>query len=202
MTAIHPLSHSTLQPPESDPSAGSGKPQTHVKRPEHVLIEAARTGDKQALEQLLVIFQPDVRRIAYSQCASFSDAEDAAQESMWLIYNRIGALRTITSFSGWLFSIIRNECRRLLRKGRRENELTDVNTASFAYQSTPDLRSDLAAAIQSLPEKYREAILLRDFQEYSISEIAQHTRLSRAAVKSRIHRGREMIREYLIDYRQ
>lgn len=59
------------------------------------------------------------------------------------------------------------------------------------------MRIDLVEAIQSLPEKYRKAIILRDFEEYSIIEISHALRLIRAAVKSRIHRGRQMIREYL-----
>lgn len=78
-----------------------------------------------------------------------------------------------------------------------EVELPDEDHRVFAYYAHPDLRSDLAAAIQSLPGKYREAIILRDFEEYSISEIAQSLRLTRGATKSRIHRGRQMIREYL-----
>ena len=69
----------------------------------------------------------------------------------------------------------------------------------FVYPDRPDLRSDLAAAIQSLPEKYLEAIILRDFEEYSISEIADQLQLTREAVKSRIHRGRQMVQEYLKD---
>lgn len=166
----------------------------------HALIAAARDGDKDAVEQLLVIFQPDARRIAYTECASSADAEDAVQESLLLMYRRIGTLRAVASFSTWMYSIIRNECRKFLRRMRGQGQPAELNTVILAYHSTPDLHSDLAAAIQSLPDKYREAILLRDFQEYTISEIAEQTRISRAAAKSRIHRGREMIREYLIDY--
>jgi RNA polymerase sigma factor (sigma-70 family) len=57
----------------------------------------------------------------------------------------------------------------------------------------------LAAAIHSLPDKYRTVIVLRDIRELSIEEIANELGFSRAAVKSRIHRGRRMIREYLDD---
>ena len=50
-----------------------------------------------------------------------------------------------------------------------------------------------------MPEKYREAIILRDFEEFSITEIADRLLLTREAVKSRIHRGRWMVQEYLKD---
>ena len=161
------------------------------------LIEAARQGDEGALVRLLEASQADLRRIAASQCASAADADDAVQESLWQVYRRIGALRTLGSYTAWMFSIVRHECARLMRAMQRHVELPDPDNALFASYSRPDLRSDLADAIQSLPDKYREAIILRDFEEYSIEEMARNLRLSRAAVKSRIHRGREMIREYL-----
>lgn len=113
------------------------------------------------------------------------------------VYRRIGALRTLGSYTTWVFSIVRHECQRLMRQMQGHAALPDADNAMFAYYTTPGLRLDLAAAIQSLPDKYREAIVLRDFQEYSITEIAHFLRLTREAVKSRIHRGREMIREYL-----
>lgn len=163
------------------------------------LIEAARQGDEAALLLLLQDSQPDLRRIAAAQCASAADADDAVQESLWLVYKRIGALRTVSSFAAWTFSIVRRECQRLMRRMRGQAELPAEDHRIFAYYTTPGLRIDLVTAIQSLPEKYREAIILRDFEEYSITEISQALRLSRAAVKSRIHRGRQMIREYLAD---
>ena len=163
------------------------------------LVLKARQGDQAALEALLENYRPDMRRIARSQCASRSDAEDAVQESLWLVYQRIGALRTLAAFPAWVFSIIRRECYRLLHGGRYPAPLPEPDDPVFAYHAHPDLQADLVAAIQSLPPKYREAILLRDVHELSISEIATQLRLTREAVKSRIHRGRMMIREYLAD---
>lgn len=163
------------------------------------LIEAARQGDEAALLLLLQESQPDLRRIAASHCASAADADDAVQESLWLVYRRIGALRTVSSFAAWTFSIVRRECRRLMRRMRGQAQLPDADNPVFACYTTPGVRIDLVAAIQSLPGKYREAIILRDFEEFSITETSHALRLSRAAVKSRIHRGRQMIREYLAD---
>lgn len=82
---------------------------------------------------------------------------------------------------------------------RGQVELPEPNHPIFTYTDRFDLRHDLAAAIQSLPEKYREAIILRDFEEFSITEIADRLLLTREAVKSRIHRGRQMVQEYLKD---
>ncbi len=82
---------------------------------------------------------------------------------------------------------------------RGEVALPEPDHPLFAYTDRYDLRRDLAAAIQSLPAKYREAIILRDFEEFSITEIANQLLLTREAVKSRIHRGRQMVQEYLED---
>lgn len=141
----------------------------------------------------------DLLRIAHTQCAAGVDADDAVQESLLLIYRRIGALRTVAAFPAWIFSIVRRECHRLWRAMRGETGLPAFDHPVFAYNEHPELRSDLAAAIQSLPDTYREAIILRDCEELSIGEIADRLLLTREAVKSRIYRGRQMVREYLGD---
>ncbi len=164
-----------------------------------VLIDAARHGDRTALERLLAESQPDIRRYAQTQCAGTSEADDAVQETLWLVYQRIGALRTVTSFSAWVFAIVRRECNRLWRKMHGQTELLPDDHPAFIDRPELELRADLIAAIHSLPDRYREVILLRDIQEYSIGEIAVELRLTREAVKSRIHRARLMIREYLED---
>lgn len=163
------------------------------------LIRAAQQGDGPALLSLLKASQPNLRRIASIECASAADADDAVQESLWHVYRRIGTLRTIASYAAWLYTIVRHECRRMMRRMLGHEELPDDHSPWVAFETRPDLQIDLAAAIESLPAKYREAILLRDVQEYSIEEMAVGLKLTRAAVKSRIHRGREMVREYLRD---
>ncbi|TGQ35650.1 RNA polymerase sigma factor [Mesorhizobium sp. M00.F.Ca.ET.216.01.1.1] len=165
----------------------------------YVLTNAARQGDRHALERLLAISQPDIRRYAQSQCTGAGDADDAVQETLWLVYQRIGALRTVTSFSAWVFAIVRRECHRMWRRMNGQTELPPDDPPSFVYRPDPELRQDLIAAIHSLPDKYRDVIVLRDIQEFSIGEISVELRLTREAVKSRIHRARLMIREYLED---
>lgn len=161
------------------------------------LIEAARRGDEAALLRLLRESRQDVKRLADRHCVSDEDAQDAVQETLWLVYRRIGALRTISSYSAWLLSIVRRECYRLMRRVRGETDLPEMDDPCFAYDTHPDLCADLVAAIRSLPEKYRAAILLHDFEEHSISEVASAMQLSCEAVKSRINRGRQMIRRRL-----
>ena len=162
------------------------------------LIEAARGGDEKALVSLIAAAQPDVRRYAARNCR-MADVDDAVQETLLLLYRRVGTLRAVTSFSAWLFAVARRACYRLLRLSAGiSDDPADAVDARFAHLASDDIRIDLSRAIQSLPEHYREVILLRDIEEFSIDEIAAVLGLTRESVKARIHRARFMIREYLI----
>ena len=162
------------------------------------LIEAARGGDEKALVSLIAAAQPDVRRYAVRNCR-MADVDDAVQETLLLLYRRIGTLRAVTSFSAWLFAVARRACYRLLRMSAGiPDDPVDAVDARWAHLAPDDIRIDLSRAIHSLPEHYREVILLRDIEEFSIDEIASVLSLTRESVKARIHRARFMIREYLI----
>jgi RNA polymerase sigma factor (sigma-70 family) len=67
----------------------------------------------------------------------------------------------------------------------------------FATASRDELRIDLTRALESLPAIYREVILLRDMEQFTIGEVADRLGITREACKSRIHRGRVLLREYL-----
>ena len=162
------------------------------------LIEAARGGDADALGSLIAAAQPDIRRYAARNCRA-ADIDDAVQETLLLLYRRVGTLRAVTSLSAWLFAVARRACLRLLRRsaGIAEAPADDVEMR-LSHLAPEDIRIDLCRAIQSLPDHYREVILLRDIEELSIDEISGVLALTRESVKARIHRARLMIREYLV----
>lgn len=164
----------------------------------HPLLEAARLGDPSSLDSLLRICQPDVRRYAFRHCL-VSDVDDAVQETLLIVARRIRSLRTVAAFSGWLFQIVRRECRRLERRLFRFDPYDEEKMEAW-LATCPDegIRLDLVNALESLPEHYREVILLRDFHEMTIREIAAQLRLTVPATKSRLHRARELVREYLL----
>ena len=169
-----------------------------ANRCDPALIEAARGGDADALVSLISAAQPDIRRYAARNCRA-ADIDDAVQETLLLLYRRVGTLRAVTSFSAWLFSVAKRACLRLLHRsiGTADAPVEEAE-ARLAHLRPEDLRIDLSRAIQSLPEHYREVILLRDIEEFSIDEIAGVLGQTRESVKARIHRARIMIREYLI----
>lgn len=162
------------------------------------LVQSAHHGDPAAIASLLAISQPDIRRYAQRTCR-IDDIDDAVQESLWLLSRRIGSLRTLTSFSAWLFAIVRRQCLRRARRDAGHAAVDDIeNDIAFATRPEHDLRIDLACAIQSLPEHYRLIVLRRDVEELTINEIAASLNLSRESVKARLHRARGLLREYLL----
>lgn len=162
------------------------------------LIAAAQTGDSAAIAHLLAACQADARRYARRHCQA-SDVDDAVQESLLIISRKVKSLRAAAAFSSWLFTVIKRECLRLARAMFRHDPLgEDELEQQLGARTDAALRIDLAAALESLPAHYLEVVLLRDFEELTIAEIAARLREEPGAVKSRLHRARELVREYLL----
>ena len=108
------------------------------------LLAAAQGGDEQAIASLLALAQPDLRRYAQRSCSTSEDVNDAVQEALWIISRRIGTLRAFTSFSGWLFAIVRRECSRLAhRMMGNPVDLAEVeNSLLIAHRPSVELRID------------------------------------------------------------
>ncbi|MBV2181285.1 MAG: RNA polymerase sigma factor [Castellaniella sp.] len=158
------------------------------------LIMAAQTGDSTAI----AVCQADVRRYARRHCQP-SDVDDAVQESLLIIARKVRGLKAAMAFSSWLFTVVKRECGKLSRMMFRYEPLPDeLAEAKLLHRPTDELRIDLAHALESLPAHYLEVILLRDFEELTIAEIADRLEEPHGAVKSRLHRARELVREYLL----
>ena len=123
--------------------------------------------------------------------------DDAVQETLLILTKKIGSLKTVKAFAGWLVTIVRRECKRLERRLTGRSSLEDLAEEELAMKSDESLRTDLISALQSLPSHYLQVVLLRDFAELSIGEIARELDMEIPGVKSRLHRAREMVREYL-----
>lgn len=162
------------------------------------LIMAAQTGDAAALSRLLAVCQADARRYAYKHCHA-SDVDDAVQESLLIISRKVSGLKAAAAFSSWLLTIIKHECRKLARMMFKHEPLPDeVAEELLLHRPDDELRIDLAHALESLPAHYLEVVLLRDFEELTIAEIAAKLGEQPGAVKSRLHRARELVREYML----
>jgi RNA polymerase sigma factor (sigma-70 family) len=143
--------------------------------------------------------QPDIRRYAQRSCL-ISDVDDAVQEVLMVLSRRLSSLRVLAAFSGWLFKIVQRECRRLGRVTLNYDPYDQERAEQWlALHDNASLRLELIRALESLPHDYLQIVLLRDFEELSMGEIAQELGITVAAAKSRLHRARAMAREYLLD---
>jgi RNA polymerase sigma factor (sigma-70 family) len=168
-------------------------------RVDTALVAAAQAGDPVALEKMLRELQPDIRRYAWRQCHRTTAVEDVVQEALIVLYRRLGTVRDPLAIAGWIFRVVTRLCMLpVLGLIRGAEELTERHEAEhFAQLPNDDLRIDVVRALESLPDIYREVILLRDMEQLTIGEAADRLQITREACKSRIHRGRALLREYL-----
>lgn len=160
----------------------------------------AQAGDPAALEHLLVQLRPDIRRYARYQCQRSSAIEDVVQEALIILYRRVGTVRNLSALTAWMLKVVARLCMLpALTFIRGVEDLKNVEDSSrFARMPVDELRIDLVRALESLSATHREIILLRDLQEMTINEIAVCLGLTREATKSRLHRARTMVKEYLL----
>ncbi len=159
---------------------------------------SARSGDRKALERVLQRSRQNLRRYAEYHCA-INDVEDAVQESMLLISRKINGLRAVEAYASWLFRIVKRECNRLKRATRYVlMEPSDLEEIEGPHVPAPSgLVRDVAAALASLPQHYREIILMRDLEGLTTAEISESLSLHPEAAKARLHRARSLARQYL-----
>jgi RNA polymerase sigma-70 factor (ECF subfamily) len=123
-----------------------------------------------------------------------SEADDLVQEVFLLAMQRMHALREAAAFPGWLASIARNRATDYLRGARPVSELRDD---TLVQRSLPAEALEAMDAIRSLPEAYRETLMLRLVEGMTGPEIAERTGLTHDSVRVNLHRGMKMLREKL-----
>jgi RNA polymerase sigma-70 factor (ECF subfamily) len=168
--------------------------------PSEQVIRSAQSGDPQALSLLVFGSHAHVRRLARTLCSTPEDAEDAAQEALIILYRKIGTLRCAAALASWVFNIVLHEC-----LGRSRHALRGSAPALDAEPSAEDAAlarmemKRIVEAIAALPPDQRAVVVMRDVQGLSGGATANALGLSRAAMKSRLHRGREQLRAQLAE---
>jgi RNA polymerase sigma-70 factor (ECF subfamily) len=173
------------------------------------LLTSAQRGDRRALEALLRANRPAVYRYGLRYCPTLEDAEDAVQETLWAAAKSISRFRRASTITTWLFSIVRNHCFHLHRRGaaRPERALAEEMLATLLDDSPgaadparqARLRRVLARALARLDPWQREVIIARDVEGLTAPEAARAAGLGVQALKSRLHRAREELRRLLLE---
>ncbi len=185
------------------------------ERNEAELIRRIQGGDVSLFYDLVRPYERVIYLSAFSLLKNEADAEDVAQEAVLKAFKNLSRFRQESKFSTWIIQISINEAKMKLRKDRRHlydsidnsqaSEEGDYIPKDFAdWREIPSealeqkqLRKALTKALESLPEKYRTVLILRDIQHLSISETAQVLGISEANVKTRLSRARLQMRDAL-----
>jgi len=179
------------------------------------LIRRVHEGNADAFYELVRPYERAVFLAALAIVKNDADAEEVAQEAVLKAFKGLSRFRQEAKFSTWLIQITINEAKMKLRKDRRhlyesmdegrQNEEGDYIPKDFAdWREIPsealeqrELRDALTKALESLPEKYRTVLILRDVQHLTINETAMALGLSEANVKTRLSRARLQMRDAL-----
>ncbi len=174
------------------------------------LLDAARQGDRGALEQLLARHQRRVYRFGLKMCRDPEDAKDVLQDTLLAVARGVKDFRGASSVSTWLYTIARSFCIKKRRRSKfapAEETSLDDESATEARQVADEARGPdeslagrqieaaLEQAIGSLAPMYREVLVLRDVEGLTAPEVAEVLGLTIEAVKSRLHRARVAVRQ-------
>jgi len=180
------------------------------KDSDEALVAAAKRGDRQAFETLVLRHERTVLAVAQRITNNREDAEDVAQESLHKAFVHLGGFQEKSRFSTWLTRIVMNQAFMLIRRRRGAIEVSpespedSVTSSSEAFvDQSPDPEEScwrrerqqlLTAAINRLGPRVRRTILLRDIEERSAEETAKILGTSIGAVKARVFQGRRKLR--------
>ena len=169
------------------------------------LARLCQDGDMTAFEQLFQRHQGRVYSVASRMMNDPEDALDMTQEIFLRAYQKIGKFKFTSAFSTWLYKLATNLCIDELRKRKRSANTTPLEEAiSQSDGNTPeddaiskDRERRVWQAIDSLKEKERAVIVLRDIEGLSYKEVAEVLGCSLGRVKSRIHEARQKLKDIL-----
>ncbi|PYX80714.1 MAG: sigma-70 family RNA polymerase sigma factor [Acidobacteria bacterium] len=165
------------------------------------LVSAAQAGDRLAFGQLYEQYARMVHGILMARVPP-GQVDDLVQDVFLVALRRLSALRDISRFGAWLAAIARNRANDYHRQSMSAVEVTDDFSQAEAVSGVSDSAADseaavILAAIRSLPEAYREPLILRLVEGMTGPEIAARTGLKPGSVRVNLHRGIEQLREKL-----
>ena len=181
------------------------------------LVARLQARDEAAVHELAERYGPRIYQLALRQMKNPEDAEEVTQDVLLKVYRKIGAFRGDSALSSWIYRITFNTAMSRLRTSKLERAAqhrertrddqdegrqTSLQPADWSHMPDEELlraqlRRAVMAAIQDLPEIYREPVVLRDIEGLSTEEASTRLHVKDQTLKSRLHRGRLLLRERL-----
>ena len=187
---------------------------------ERELIGRMQAGDGAAVAELSSRYGPRIHQLAFRYLKNWEDAEEVAQDVLMKVHRKIGAFRGDAALSSWIYRITFNTAMSRLRTARFSRPMevqapeTLTESGDRSSSSEPadwssladdrvlrtEMRARLIEALTYLPEVYRTPVILRDIQGLSTEEASAILRVKPQTLKSRLHRGRLVLREHLGEF--
>jgi RNA polymerase sigma-70 factor (ECF subfamily) len=186
---------------------------------ERELIGRMQAGDMSAVTDLSTTYGARIHQLAFRYMKNWEDAEEVTQDVLMKVFRKIDAFRGDAALSSWIYRITFNTAMSRLRTGRSSRAVEQQrpemqgNAAGVLPQDPADwssladdhvlrreMREQLISALTTLPEVYRTPVVLRDIQGLSTEEASRILHVKPQTLKSRLHRGRLILRQALAEF--
>jgi RNA polymerase sigma-70 factor (ECF subfamily) len=187
------------------------------------LLTRLRSGDERALAELADEYGTKIYQLAFRYLRNKEDAEEVTQDVLFKVYRKVDAFRGDAALSSWIYRITFNAAMSRLRtvkyqraqeddrraaaneidangEGPRPKDVADWSDMADERVLRSQLRKRVLSAILSLPAIYRAPVMLRDIQGMSTEEASAMLKVKDQTLKSRLHRGRLILRRQLADF--
>jgi RNA polymerase sigma-70 factor (ECF subfamily) len=187
------------------------------------LLARLQSGDEQALADLADAYSSKIYQLAFRYLRNKEDAEEVTQDVLFKVYRKVGEFRGDAALSSWIYRITFNAAMSRLRTAqyqrtqaeeRRESssdadsmgttsrpaDVADWTDLADEHVLRSQLRQRVFRAILALPAIYRAPVMLRDIQGMSTEEASAMLKVKDQTLKSRLHRGRLILRKQLADF--
>jgi len=188
------------------------------------LLKRLKLGEEQALSDLIDMYGARIYQLAFRYLRNKEDAEEIAQDVLFKVYRKVGGFRGDSALSSWIYRITFNAAMSRLRTaeyqqnqaqvnlepefassdgerpGSRKIEPSDWSSMADEHVLRSELRRRVFRAVLALPAIYRAPVMLRDIQGLSTEEASAVLRVKDQTLKSRLHRGRLILRRQLADF--
>jgi RNA polymerase sigma-70 factor (ECF subfamily) len=197
---------------------------TAILTADQELLARLQSGDERALADLSDAYSSKIYQLAFRYLRNKEDAEEIAQDVLFKVYRKVNSFRGDAQLSSWIYRITFNAAMSRLRTARYQRAQAEDRRAAAATDEdgssstsrTPDvadwsdmadervlrtqLRQRVFRAIMALPAIYRAPVMLRDIQGMSTEEASAVLKVKDQTLKSRLHRGRLILRKQLADF--
>jgi RNA polymerase sigma-70 factor (ECF subfamily) len=184
------------------------------------LLKRLQAGDERAIAELADTYGTKIYQLAFRYLRNKEDAEEVTQDVLLKVYRKVDAFRGDAALSSWIYRITFNAAMSRLRTARyqrSQDEARQLDVEGQPSNSAPtevadwsnmadeqvlrsQLRRRVLRAILALPAIYRAPVVLRDLQGMSTEEASAMLKVKDQTLKSRLHRGRLILRKQLSDF--